>query len=263
MDDDLPPDPPEQTGDQTPPGPKLKSIKSQPQKRHLTVEQYNRIVECYLKGGSRTIRSLAAAAGISNDTAARAITHGWPERDWPSLKARAEMYDRQRREIEDRPMSKHQAINEALFRLLRSENMNQLLAQRAAGQVMLRKIMQAVDRAVADRHAIRTWVAQETTGTGKNKRTTHRVLREDKILPPYLPELAGAAREVCAFLSAAAAEERHWIGLPMPSEAHSGTPTGWGLEGATPEDIEYIKKHDGKLPPGKTLEDLMTKKKPA
>lgn len=260
-----PPDPPD---DQDPPGdpgepegpPRLTLVGGKRRKGTITRDQYQAMADWWLQSPVRTARALSRGSGVSLETALRAITRGWVERGWPSLNQRVhEAEDRERR-IRDRIMTPEQAMNEAWFLARRSEIMNQLLAHRQVASQALAKVSKAVEDGTAWRHAVRTWVERETTGTGKNKRTVSKVLREDISLPPYLPHVLAAQHALGASIVEASAEEREWMTLERPDEVpvQNGEQA---LPGATREQVRYIIDNNGKLPPGvNSLAELRTAK---
>lgn len=254
MSEDTPPDEPEAEPSKPP---KLRMARKVMKRGHITREQYDILAEAYLKGGKRTIRALRAATGVAFDTASKAIAKGWPERGWPPLRDRAVMFDRQKREIEDSQLDKQAPMNRAFWLLIRAEHVNSLVNLRRLNELFTAKIVEALNRTTADRHGVRTWVHQEEVGKGKNKRIVHKVLKEDTIRPPYLPEVMYAFSAAANVAAQIAGEARSWIALKEPDETKKPVIPG-GLPGATQEDIEYINSHNGELPPGKTLEDLIS-----
>lgn len=253
--DDAPTNPDEETG--TPPDLRVvRGKKGNRGRQKLTEDEYEMLVQTFLKMDRRSARQLSMLTGFSEETCSRAINRGWPVRGWPSLRERAELFDRRRRETDDdsskKPLTAQQILDAARFLSMRNENLNMSRSFRALAMNLAAKLQAAVERATADRQGKRTRVIEEQRG----KRVVHRVVQEDVTLPPALSNLASAARDLGALAMAASQNERVWAGVAVPEDV-AKEKLGW--DELSDEQLEYIEANGGKLPPGITAEMLYRK----
>jgi hypothetical protein len=238
-------DPPDEPEDRRPPNLRVVGKRAF---RPMSVDLYDRLAEMYLHG-ERTIRGLARQGGVTFKIADRAIKHGWPRMKLAALSARAEVYDRQR---------EHEAVKHATpamqdemgrWTAMREENLQLGRAIRAVAQRLLLKVNEAVAASTATRMYRRKRVVQVQVG----KRTAERQVEEDISLPPYLPHLAGATKELSGLVSQMGAHEAFFAKITVPDHLR-GASTGW--DKLTDEELDHVIKNAGKLPPGVTIEML-------
>ena len=243
-----PPKPPDLRSVPLPPHPKRN-------KARLTMgpDDYERLAVSYLTG-VRTVRGLAKACGVSQNTAKRAIERGWPRFKWAPLRDRAEVYDRQRaaETAKTANVSPAQADEMGRWVQMRTESMSVGRALRAMAQRLAIKLNQEVDRAVSTR------VVQERRyrDVKVGKRVVQRLEVVNVTLPPYLPALAEAASAITRTASAAGAMEAFWAKITAPDHL-KGASEGW--DKLTPSELDYIVENGGKLPPGVTIEQLRSR----
>lgn len=213
------------------------------------------MAQAYLAGGKRSIRALAAACGVSPESASRAISQGWPERRWPSLKERAELYDKQGRPKKAEPLTTEEIQTLKVFLGVKVESANNLRAISGLAQNMLLKLQTAAERASADRHGTsrRVVVDVVTTGTGKQtvRRETHKTVTEDVVLPPYLPHIVQAMKMAAEVIAIAHDGVRRWM-QANPGDLDRGSVKS----PLTDVQLQFMVDNDGKLPPGVTREQL-------
>jgi hypothetical protein len=238
--DEKPPEPPT--------GPRL--VDTRPKKdRAITAEMYERLWELYRDMPARSMRKLTQVSGLSEKTCTKAINLGWPARSWPSLRERAVLWDKRARENADKPLTEKQILDLQRFMEIRNENLNVSRSFRALASRLALRINDAIDRATASR----TYKAHRVIQVQVGKKTVDRAVQEDVELPPYLPHLASAARDLGSLVFAAGEAERNWAKIAPPEDVPEGE-TGW--ESLTDEQHRYIIEHEGKLPPGVTIEQL-------
>lgn len=241
--------------------PDLKSVPKPKQRRHgaITAEIYERMAQAYLTSGKRSMRGLARACGVSEETASKAITLGWPDRKWPSLRERAELFDRQTKSSKKRaePMTLEEAQALRAFLEMKVESVNNLRAISGFAQNAILKLSSAVDRATADRQGIRHEEVVDVYGTGKSRREVHRTVIRDVVLPPYLPHVVAASRAVAEVVATAHEALRRWM-ITNPGHLDDGAGKRVGIDDLTDEQQAEIIK-SGKLPPGMTWEMLRGK----
>lgn len=238
MDDEKPPQEP----------PKLRLIKNK-RGRGLTAEQYEILAQAYLSLSRRSSRSLAEATGVTKQTALKAISQGWPHRGWAPLSERAKLYDAQLAAKTNANAAKTtiEALDEQLHLATRIETFRMMQALRALAMNIATRFNKILDQATCNRNGKRTRVVDEVRG----KKIVHRVVQEDVVLPPYLPEIATGVREMNAVVVAAAGLEQRIFTAKAPED---GRKVG-GME-LTDEQLAYIRENNGKLPEGVTREML-------
>lgn len=214
----------------------------------LRQEDYDKLWEQYRDMPARSIKGLVRLSGRSEKTCTRAVKTGWPKRGWPALEDRVQLWDRQKREREDKPLTEAQVTEIQRFMQMKSENLNWSRALRALASRLANRVNDAIEAAVATRIHKRSRVIQEQRG----RRVIERVVQEDVELPPSLPQLASAARDVASIGTMAGELERHWARIPAPDDANAGS--GW--DSLTDEQMDYVIKNNGQLPPGVTHDQL-------
>jgi lambda repressor-like predicted transcriptional regulator len=226
--------------------------KQQRRKNGITREIYEKMAQLYLIEGKRSIRTLAAAAGVSNETASKAITTGWPERSWPSFRERSELFDRQKGAAKRaQPLTVEEVQTLKTFLEIKVENANALRALSGSAQSIVATLRAAMERATCDRQGTRRRVVVDVTGTGKNRREVHKTVTEDVLLPPYLPNVVSALEAAARVVAISDAGVHRWMTV-QPGDLDRGV----SKSPLTPEQMQYIIDHDGKLPEGVTREQL-------
>lgn len=255
MDDETTPEAPEEEGAPAS-EPSLRDRFKEKGTGRLTSDIYEEMAQTYFKLKDRTIRGLSRATGMNMETCRKAVVLGWPERDWPSLRERARVHDaRIAAQTAMPPLTPGQVLDAKRFQEIRSENLNLARAMRGLGANLADQLRQAVANATAFRHGKRVRVIDVEVGTGKNKRTVQKVVQEDYAYPPYLPHIASAAAGVAQMMFAAGEAERSWSRAPTPEElVADGDGAGW--DAMTEEQMDFVIKNNGKLPPGLTAEQI-------
>lgn len=243
--------PPETPTDEPKSPPRLKIVK--PKRGQVTAEMYEQLARAYLESQTRTMRGLARDTGLSQDTCAKAINLGWPERGWPPLRERAELYDKQKRAAADQPaLTPNQLVDVRKFIEMRNENLGMLRSFRALAARLSNRINEVLPSASANRYGKRTRVIDVQHG----KRVVQKVVTEDVVIEPYLPHLASALRDLGQLAFGAGEQEKRWLKIEPP-EGDAPMTSGW--EDMTDEQLDFVAR-TGKLPPGFTREGLRTKK---
>jgi hypothetical protein len=238
MDDERPPQEP----------PKLRLIKNK-RGRGLTAEQYEILAQTYMGLSRRSSRSLAEATGVTKATALKAISVGWPHHGWAPLSERAKLFDAQQSAKRDAKAAKSttEALDENLHLATRIETFRMMQGLRALAMNVAKRLNDVLDAATCNRRGKRTRVIEEVRG----KKIVHRVVQEDVVDPPYLPDVATAIREMSSVVVAAAGTEQRLFVAKAPED---GRKIG-GME-LTDEQLTFIRENGGKLPPGVTREML-------
>jgi hypothetical protein len=238
MDDESPPQDP----------PKLRLIKNK-RGRGLTAEQYEILAQAYLGLKRRSSRALAEATGVTKQTALKAISVGWPHHGWAPLSERAKLHDAQLAARTNAKAAKTttEALDEQLHLATRIETFRMMQGLRALAMTFAKKINEVMPQATCNRRGKRTRVIDEVRG----KKIVHRVVQEDVVDPPYLPDMATALKEMGTLVSMAASAEQRLFVAKAPED---GRKVG-GTE-LTDEQLAYIRENGGKLPPGMTREML-------
>jgi hypothetical protein len=217
----------------------------------ITREKYDRALELYLHG-TRSINGLARAMGIVRNTAKRLVDVGYPDKGWPALKDRAQLYDAERERAKQKlgRVSPQQADEMGRWVEMREENRNLARAVRAVGSRAVQRINEAVSRATSDRTIVVSKVVQIK---GRGGKLIDRVVQEVVTAPPYLPHVVQAARAVAALVAQMGASEVMFARITVPDHL-KGASTGW--DKLTKEETDYIIANGGKLPPGITIDQL-------
>lgn len=237
-----------------------KTVKRGPKLRkplRITREKYDEMVQAHIKG-TRTIGDLSRRTGVAPDTAAKAIREGWPERGWKPLKDHAAAHDamvdaaaRARAGTED---PKRAAEAESWAELRRDQLLLALgLKSGLAG--LIEKLRTLVDHApITEIKAVRRTVFEEHLDTsGRVVKRVPRTVTEDVEVTPNIVAAAGALVDATTALGR--------IGHHEILTAHSKEPD-WmrgkkrGWQNLTEEQLDYIRKNNGKLPDGVLLEEL-------
>lgn len=227
-------------------------------KGSIDLKTYEALAHAYLIGGARSVRTLSAAVGVSKQTAMRAISTGWPERNWPSLKERAELIDRQTARgtapgDKPRVWTTEEIQSRKVYDELKAENISGVRGAHGLARQFVPKIMDALGRATADRIVQRRRVIDVRVG----RKVVQRVVVEDVVVPPSLWETAQAARAVVEMIARTSEVLRRWAGSGPGDFLDTPISSGWNE--MTDEQLEHVRT-TGKLPPGFTIEGLRSKK---
>ncbi len=210
---------------------------------HLTAEQYEVLAASYLASTSRSARALARETGVSLDTAIRAINLGWPHKQWAPLKERAKLYDAQKNRTTDQPpLTAAEIADVRRFIETQGQNLDMMRSFKAIAARLGNRINEAINVSTAERYGKRSRVVQVRQG----KKTVERLVTEDVALPPYLPALASALRDLGSLAFGAGDQERKWFKADPP-EGEAPIATRW--KSMTDEQLDYVAK-TGRLPPG-------------
>lgn len=166
------------------------------------------------------------------------------------------MYDARKNEQTDRPpLSPEEVMDGRRFLELRNANVNTGRMYRGLAGEFAKRLFQALDGATCQKMGSRRTVINEVKRIGNRDVVVSRVVTEDVMLPPYLPDIARAIKDIGQLAFEAGEVERIWARVPKP-EGIDAEVTKIGWDKLTDEDIEYMEKNGGRLPPGITIEQL-------
>lgn len=219
-------------------------------RNRVSRELYEEMAATYLSG-TRSMYELAKKFGLSNKTAKKAVETGWPERNWPSLKSRAELHDR----IKDDSLNNTDPARAKQARdwmQMREEYMNIAFGVRTAIAQGLAKILPEIKNATANttRPVRRVHYEEVLDAAGKVVRRVPRTLTEDVVVPPSIFEVMSTINQMAGALERTGGGELEQL-LAKPPAAPGKKPHNlkW-------EHVEYMAVNGGRMPPGVTLDDL-------
>ena len=241
-----------------PENPSPKPKKPRKPYQRVTREIYERMADVYL-AGSRTTTEVARLTGVARSTADAAIREGWPSRGWAPLRERAKLYDKNRERAQEEkvanPPDPERADLAASFIDLRLRNLEMANVVRGVLAHALLRIGSAMPGAdVVEMRPVRRVVHEEIYDKdGKVSRRVPRVVTVDEPHAPTTQNLVHALREVSQIMEVVGEYTLHWGGAKAPA----GMEGRDGYERLSDEEVEYMAKNGGKLPPGVPLEKFL------
>lgn len=235
--------------------PDLKVVQGGARRRgHVTIQIYTALRELYVVKGFRTIRGLGRESGISLDTCQKAVTFGWPERNWPPLRELAAQFDAEAvkaAQAKSAPTAETVVIEAMQFKKIRHENLEMALVLRSFIKRMTSMVYDELPNATLYRQGTQVRVIDVDIGKPGKPKIIQRVVKENVRLPPYLPDMMRAVSEAMQAAKVAGDAERLWARF-IPPEGEGNI--GW--DSLTDEQLDEIEKNEGRLPEGWTLESL-------
>jgi hypothetical protein len=244
--------------------------------RYVSREIYERMLEAYVHG-IRSQGEVMRAVGCSRDTAKKAIEVGWPKHGWRPLRDVASEYDAVDAAARgssggigaggpgdprpggggggdgDDPTRSPDAVT---FSAFQRQHMTIALAIRSVVAMAIVKAREAVAAATATTiKPMRKVVMEEhLDSTGAVFKRSPRTVIEDVVVSPNLISLASALNELASALARTGMHEIKIADADTPRSMREQEQGGFGS--LTNEQIDFIAKNNGRLPPGVTLDML-------
>lgn len=232
----------------------------------LTTAHYEALWVAY-RDGIRTARGLSIKCGVVRKTAERAISRGWPDRQWPALADRVREMDRVRELAEKQ--AQVEKFREGVDPLYKARRRN-LEQAGTAGEVLfnaIRKSAAALEAATYIRYRRVLDVVRDEKGVpirnpDGSLPNNGQPVYQDK---PYVPadRVVGALRAASTAIRDLGTFERVWLQLgygDLLKPGHVGEPgapapadEGGPIESPmTPAQWKWMVDNGGKLPEGCT-----------
>jgi hypothetical protein len=210
--------------------------------RRFSHEEWDAMYHCW-KSGERNKTRLAAKFHCSEDTVHKFVLKGLPVNNWPSfldrLRLEQNVSEQTQAKIAD---SIAKDITDA-YGKVKEESLVILRQFRLVCTHQVVKLQKTLETMPMTRQAVHYSVNDKGEPVRK---TVERPL--DAV------ETAGVARALSGAITAANKMESLWLG--GPTERIENIPESEKLSQA---DLDYINTHEGELPPGMTIEQLIAK----
>lgn len=195
------------------------------------------------KAGERNKTRLAERFRLSADTVYKYVTKGLPVNGWPSFMVRLQM--EQQTVVEARQKASDQIAAQVVdeYGKCRQENLQVLRALRAACAQQVGKMLKNLEQTSWTRRDVTYSIDKE----GKQ-------LRQTVDRPLDAAEVSHVARALSSSIAMCGRMESFWLG--GPDQRPEDVPDS---EKVTQDDVDWILAHDGQLPPGMTIEQLVGK----
>jgi hypothetical protein len=186
-------------------------------------------------------------------TAHRAINHGWPDRGWPSLKSRAQLYDKLHSETQITTANPARGKDARDWVQMRDDFVSICNGVRVGLSRAVIVLNKAVDQATAtELRAVREVHMEEVLDDkGRVTKRIPRTITVDVQMPPSIFRIAESLSSVASALKQTALGELEVLMAKLP--AGSFGKAGHKL---TQAQIEYMAANNGAIPPGVDLDDL-------
>jgi hypothetical protein len=219
----------------------------------ITREAYDRMVSVHVQG-SRSIGELVRTCKVARETAQKAIHKGWPEKGWKPLKEHAAHYDRMAEAVTAAPADPARAEEAASWEVIRRQHLDLAIATRSVLAGGLVKLQEAMERSTITtlKPRRRTVMEEVIDREGKVIRRIPRTVTEDVEVAPNLTALFQMLSDCSAVLARTGGHEIDIANAKAPAWMRQSK--GWS--NLTSEQLQYMWQHDGRLPPGVTLEML-------
>jgi hypothetical protein len=205
------------------------------------------------RDGTRSSRELVRRHGITQRTAMRAISAGWPTRGFAPLRDRAREHDHQKVEMERK--AAHDAFKEKTDAWYRAGKQYNRIADNAAA--FITATLQAISnlamvRAEDGRVQLRPltkWVRKRDVQVVDGKRV---IRTYDEEVPLTIAEGVKLQAQVLKGAAMASAFKRLW---PLTTDEERAKDEPEGLAALSVEQLQHIVE-TGQLPPGVSSEDV-------
>jgi len=237
-----------------PPDNRKKPRKAPDRLRLISHELYEQMADVYLRG-ARTANEVAVKCNVAHQTAQKAIKRGWPDKSppWPPLSERAEMWDRMHREATGNPANKDREQAAASWVVMKRQYLDISLGVRSVIAKAVLSLLRSVEDAVATQTVQVRQVHYEEVldAKGKVTRRIPRTLMVDVQAPPSIHKVTASLADVASALAKTGAGEIEALMAKPPKGGDPGKK--WDL---SDEQLVYMAKNEGRLPPGVTVEML-------
>lgn len=212
------------------------------QVRRITHPEWEAIYQAW-KAGERNQTALAKRFRVAPDTVHKYIFKGLPVNGWPAFVARQQM--EQQISVEARQKASEQIAAQVVdeYGKCRQENLQLLRALRASCSQQVGKMLQSLAGTTWTKHDVKY------TAGADGKQLRHSIER-----PLDAAEVSNIARALSGAVALCGKMESFWLG--GPTERLENIPDH---EKVTQQDVEWILNNDGQLPPGMTIEQLVSK----
>ena len=210
--------------------------------RRVTHEEHEAMFQAW-KGGMRNQADLARRFHVTDDTIRKYVNRGIDANGWIAWKERLRTEQRISAETQTKIAANIAKDITDEYGKVREETMKLLRALRGACTVQVHKILRVLEATPMTRQVVRYSLGKEG-----------QVVRETVERALDAVEAASVVRALSTAISVGSKMESLWLG--GPTERIENIPESEKLSQA---DLDYINTHEGELPPGMTIEQLIAK----